>query len=159
MNKNVIEILTLLMQIFIDKIDLLSLKKDITDSLEEQGYELEDINKAFEFMYKDPFAVSENDFYSDQKDSGYNRVFTKIEKLYFDDEVKNIIIKLNKSGLLNTEKLEVIIDQLLSMAFFNNLTIESMWDVIDEIVEDDYKLYIISESINEFNGKAIKFQM
>ncbi|MCC3143816.1 DUF494 domain-containing protein [Halanaerobium sp. Z-7514] len=159
MNKNVIEILTLLMQIFIDKIDLLSLKKDITESLEEQGYEREDINKAFEFMYKDPFNVSDKDFYTDQKESGYNRVFSKIEKMYFDDEVKTIIYQLNKLGILDTEELEIIIDQMLSMAFFNNLTLESIWELIDDVVDDDYQLYIISESIDFFNGNAIKFQM
>ena len=159
MNKNVIEVLSILIQKMLNDEDLWRKQDDIVVELEDQGYTIENISEAFEIIFSEVISVDDQDFYIDyEMPSGYNRVFTKIEKFYFSNEIKTIIYKLNKLGILKADELEIIIYRMMQIAAVDDLRAELVWDIINDVVDDSELLITISAEINEFDGSFSKHQ-
>lgn len=159
MNKKVIEILSKLIQKMLNDEDLWRQEEDIIIELEDQGYTIEDISEAFEIIFSEVISVEDRDFYIDyEMNSGYNRVFTKVEKFYFSNEVKAIIYKLNRLGILSADELEIIIFRMMQIASVDDLKAELVWDIINDVVDDTELMLTISTEINEFDISFLKQQ-
>ena len=159
MNKNVIEILSILIKKMLSDQDLWSNQDDIIVELEDQGYTIENISEAFDIMFSEIISVKDNNFYIDDKmKSGYNRVFTKVENFYFNKEIKSLIYKLNNLELLTADELELIINRMMQTAAIDELKPDLVWDIINEVVEDSDIIYMISAELNEFDSSILKYQ-
>ena len=159
MNKKVIKILSTLIKKMANGEDLWQKQEDITIELEDQGYTIENISEAFEIIFSEIISVEDRDFYIDyEMDSGYNRVLTKVEKFYFSNEIKAIIYKLNRLGILPADELEIIIHRMMQLAAVDDLKAELVWDIIDEVVNDSELMITISAEINEFDSSLLKQQ-
>jgi Smg protein len=159
MNKKVIEILSILIQKMLNDEDLWRKEEDIIIELEDQGYTIEDISEAFEIIFSEVISVEDRDFYIDyEMNSGYNRVFTKVEKFYFSNEIKAIVYKLNRLGILSADELEIIIYRMMQIASVDDLKAELVWDIINDVVDDSELMLTISTEINEFDISFLKQQ-
>ncbi len=159
MNKKVIEILSKLIQKMLNDEDLWRKEEDIIIELEDQGYTIEDISEAFEIIFSEVISVEDRDFYIDyEMNSGYNRVFTKVEKFYFSNEIKAIVYKLNRLGILSADELEIIIYRMMQIATVDDLKAELVWDIINDVVDDSELMLTISTEINEFDISFLKQQ-
>ncbi|WP_076543555.1 MULTISPECIES: DUF494 family protein [Halanaerobium] len=159
MNKKVIEILSILIQKMLHDEDLWRKQDDIIIELEDQGYTIEDISEAFEVIFSEVISVEDRDFYIDyEMNSGYNRVFTKVESFYFSNEIKTIIYKLNRLGILSADELEIIIYRMMQVASVDDLRADLVWDIINDVVDDSELMITISAEINEFDGNFSKQQ-
>ncbi|MFN2341437.1 MAG: DUF494 family protein [Halanaerobium sp.] len=159
MNKKVIEILSILIQKMLHDEDLWRKEEDIIIELEDQGYTIENISEAFEIIFSEVISVEDRDFYIDyEMNSGYNRVFTKVEKFYFSNEIKAIIYKLNRLSILSADELEIIISRMMQLASVDDLKAELVWDIINDVVDDSELMFTISAEINEFDSSLLKQQ-
>ena len=159
MNKNVIEILSILIQKMLNDEDLWRKQEDVIIDLEDQGYTIENISEAFEIIFSEVISVEDRDFYIDyEMPSGYNRVLTKVEKFYFSSEIQAIIHKLNRLGILSADELEIIIYRMMQTAAVNDLKADLIWDIIEEVVDDSELMLTISAEINEFDSNLLKQQ-
>ncbi len=162
MNKNVIEILNILIKKLLNEDDIESNKRNITIKLENRGYSIQDINKAFKFLLQDDDNfenIDEREFYIDrniQSGSDYNRVFTKTENMVFDKQIKNLIYKIKNLEVLKTYELELIIEHMLHMAVYGDLEVDLVWEIITDVVKNNEAVLLISEEISEFNDNEFK---
>lgn len=157
MNKNLVQILSILIQKLLKDEDLWSNQDEIIIDLEDQGYTVEDISEAFEIIFTKVIDLEEKDFYIDtDMTSGYNRVFTDVEKFYFDNETKSIIYKLNKLGILKADTLEIIIHRLIKIAVLNDLEADLIWEVIDDEIDNEKTIVKIAAEIEEFEDNFLK---
>ena len=159
MNKNVVEILSILIHKMLNDEELWGNQEDIIIELEDQGYTIENISEAFEIIFSEVISVEDRDFYIDyEMSSGYNRVFTKVENFYFSKEIKAIIYKLNGLGILSADELEIIIYRMMQTASVDDLKAELVWDIINDVVDDSELMLTISAQINEFDSSFLKQQ-
>jgi len=159
MNKKVVEILSILIQKMLHDEDLWRKQEDIIIELEDQGYTIENISEAFEIIFSEEISVEDREFYIDyEMNSGYNRVFTKVEKFYFSNEMKALIYKLNRLGILSADELEIIIYRMMQIASVDELKAELVWDIINDVVDDSELMLTISAEINEFDISLLKQQ-
>jgi len=157
MNKNVVEILSILINKMLNDENLWKKQKNIVIELEDQGYTIENISEAFEIIFSEGISVEERDFYIDyEMPSGYNRVFTKVENFYFSKKIKAIIYKLNSLKILKADELEIIIFKMMQQASVDDLKTDSVWNIINDVVDDSELLITISAEINEFDGNFLK---
>lgn len=159
MNKKVIEILSILIHKMLNDVDLWEEQEDIVIELEDKGHTIENISEAFDILFSEVISVSDSDYYIDREmNSGYNRVFTKVENFYFTKEMKTIILKLNAMGVLSADELEIIIFRMFQLAAANNLETDLVWEIINDVVDDSELLMTISAEFNEFNSGLLKQQ-
>lgn len=159
MNRDVIEILSILIKKMLNDQDLWLEQDEIIIELEDSGYSIENIKAAFTVVFNEVITAGDQDFYIDYAmKSGYNRVFTKTEKVYFDNDVRKLILKLNKLGILSADQLEIIIFRMMDFAVYNELKPDLVWEIINDVVEDNETLYLISDEIAEFNSSILKYQ-
>lgn len=157
MNNNVIKIIGILIKKMLKDEKLWENYDKIVDDLEEQGYSYENINEAFDFLYSEEITVDDSGFYIDyEMSSGYNRSFTKVENFYFSKEVKAVIYKLNSLEILSAEELELIIFRMMQVAAYNDLKLDLVWEIINDVVDDQELLLDISSQIKEFDGNFFK---
>lgn len=157
MNKNIVEILGILIKKMLNDEDLWKKQKNIVIELENQGYTIENISEAFDIIFSEGISVEDRDFYIDyEMSSGYNRVFTKVENFYFTNEIKAIIYKLNALSILKADELEIIIFRMMQQASIGDLKTDLIWDIINEVIDDSELLLTISAEINEFDGNFLK---
>ena len=159
MNKKVVEVLSILIHKMLNNEELWKKQEDIVIELENKGYTIENISEAFDIMFSEIISVGNQDYYMDyEMHSGYNRVFTKVEKFYFNSEIKSIIYKLNAMGILTADELEVIIFRMFQLASVNDLESDLIWEIISEVVDDSDLLLTISAEFNEFTPDLLKQQ-
>jgi len=155
MNKEIIEIVNILIQKLLSEDDIKGNKENIIVNLENEGYTIEDINKAFQFIFDGNKSFEDTEFYVDKElasGPNYNRVLTKTEKMVFDDKMKSLIYKLNNLELLKSFELELLIEHMLHTSVFNELDTAVVWELLNEIVEDSGTITSISKNLDEFRG-------
>lgn len=160
MNKNVIEILNFLLKKIIKEDDIEENREKFVITLENRGYTIEDINKAFDFIINgrfDPFderiiPVADTEFYIDRNSvSGYNRVLADSEKRVFNKEIKSLIYKINELKVLKTYEFELLLEHMFHSGVYAELEAEDVWELIEILISDPETKIIISQAISEFN--------
>jgi Smg protein len=151
MKNNVIEIISMIIKRML-KEEVLDQEKVISELL-NLGYNIEDIDQAFEII------LSESDYYGEDENNKvlrvdnakYNRVFTIAEKLYLPLKLQGLIYRLIVLNVLSPKKSEKLIYKTTQKVYKGSANTADLWDVLNEVVDDDSKLEIISEKIPEFN--------
>jgi Smg protein len=165
MNKNVIEILNFLLTKILREDDIEENREKIVITLENEGYTIEDINRAFDFIINGSLKsiderispVTDTEFYIDRNsNSGYNRVLAESEKRAFNDNIKSIIYRINELKVLKAYELELLIEHMFHNSVYEDLEAEDIWDLLDVLVKDPDTKIIISQAISEFNDIYFK---
>lgn len=153
MNENVIEIIGILIKRMIDDEEILLEEEVIIQELLELGYNIRDIDQAFELIYNGTEIIEAENVDFDELDQipYYNRIFTFAEKMYLPLNIQGLIIKMMFSKLLSIKESEEIIVRAIQYSYTGLVSITELWDIVEEVVEDQQKLDLISNKIAEFN--------
>ncbi|NLJ84608.1 MAG: DUF494 family protein [Halanaerobiaceae bacterium] len=151
MKNNIIEIVSLLIQRLLVDGEVV-MEEEIVMELLELGYEIKDIDEAFELIYNGTEIIEAENVRTDSSRAFeiYNRVFSEAEKLYLPLNIQGLLIKVIFSGVLSIEESEEIIKRLIQASYHEHISRLSLWDVIEEVVEDHSKLYLLLNEISEF---------
>jgi len=151
MKSNIIEIVTLLIQRLLVDGEVF-MEEEIVMELLELGYEIKDIDQAFELIYNGTEIIeAENPQPKQSRELGfYNRVFSNAEKMYLPLNIQGLLIKIVFSRILSVDEYEEIIKRLIQSSYHELISEQSLWDIIEDVVEDQYKLYLLLNEINEF---------
>lgn len=155
MNETVIEIVSFLIKKLLnDEEELIIREEEIVEELLELGYDIQDIDQAFELIYDGAEIIEEeNVYYGDTaKKSDYNRIFSVAEKMYLPLKVRGLMIKLMASNYLSTKENEEIIIRAIQNSLNGLNTTHYLWNIVEEVVEDQKKLDLIYNNITEFNN-------
>lgn len=152
MNNNIIEIIGLLIQKMLQDDDPILDEEDIIQELVEMGYDIKDIDYAFELIYNSADIIEEENFYfpSSGKSSLYNRVFTRSEKLYISNNIQGILLKLFALSVLTPREYETIVGKVIQNNFDGNTETSDLWDFIEEVIKDNKRLELITDKMPEF---------
>ena len=150
MNSNILEILNIMIKKFLQEKDKNINEKEIMQEFQEYGHEREDINKALKLFYASTDDSRQNFDRSDNIDDIYNRVFTLSEKLYLPIKLQGLIQRLVILSVLNPAESESLITQIINTSYRGTLETSDIWDILEDIVEDETKLNLISQEIPEF---------
>src|SRR5690554_6167493 len=153
MNENVIEIVGILIKRMIDDEEILLEEEVIIQELLELGYNIRDIDQAFELIYNGTEIIESENVDFDELDQipYYNRIFTFAEKLYLPLNIQGLLIKMMFSKLLSIKESEEIIVRTIQYSYTGIVSITEFWDIVEDVVEDQQKLDLISNKISEFN--------
>ena len=159
MTTDVFEIIGELVKKLLHDQDLVENEREIINSLKKKGYDVADINRAFEFIFSSSNNAALNweaevelndEQETEEKDWGLkNRVFDTREKFKLDLDVQGIIFKLLSLDLVNEQELEKSIARAISQPK-SELDILEFWQVLEEVIDDELRLTMIIEKIPEF---------
>ncbi|MCK8816542.1 DUF494 family protein [Natroniella sulfidigena] len=154
MNNNVFKIISYLVKNLLHEEELVEDEEKLITFLRDEGYGLEEINQAFEFIFASSERINSTDEllsgkYIEQQDDCKHRVFSFREKFKFDLKMQGVILKLNCLNLIAEEELEELIAELFKM-HNEYLNIEYLWEVLQQVIEDELRLSFIVQHISEF---------
>ncbi|WP_018250098.1 DUF494 family protein [Orenia marismortui] len=157
MNQNIFEIISQLVKRLLHDGEIIQDEEKLINSLREEGYNLDDISQAFEFIFSSSEIIDlpENKSNKTNNKRFKNRVLDFREKSKFDIEVQGIIMKLNVLNLLRDGELEKVITRCL-VGSNKVIDISDLWKVLKEVVNNELRLAIISNEIKEFKDNDIK---
>lgn len=70
--------------------------------------------------------------------------------MYLPLNIQGLLIKIVFSRILSVDEYEEIIKRLIQSSYHELISEQSLWDIIEDVVEDQYKLYLLLNEINEF---------
>lgn len=154
MNTNIIEIISLLIQKMLNNEDLIMEEEEVVQELLDLGYDIKDIDQAFELIYNTTDIIeAENIPLSDLEEATfYNRVFTIGEKLYLPVKLQGLIRRLLAMNLLTPKENEALIMKITQNSYYGSTATSDLWDILEEVVADQKKLELISAEIPEFKN-------
>ncbi len=153
MNSSVFEIIGQLVKRLLYDGDITKDEKKLINSLREEGYNLEEINKAFEFIYSSSEIINLSKTDQQSKDSEQqfkHRRLNYREKFKLSLETQGIILELKRLNLVNEEELEELINKSI-MQRDDTIGIKQFWKVVKTVIDDELRLYLISQKIDPFN--------
>ena len=151
MNNSVIEIISIIIKKML-KDEFIDQEEVITDLIDE-GYEVEDIDKAFALILsEDNIIEDENNILENDFTDNYNRIFTNSEKMYLPIKLQGLIYRLILKNVLSPTESEKLISRTVKNVYNGAVKTRDLWDVLRDIIDDDRRLEIISKEIPEFNN-------
>jgi uncharacterized protein Smg (DUF494 family) len=91
--------------------DLLETETEIVESLMDQGYSLEEINSAFDWLFS---LVTKGMTKKRIKPTTSKRVLHHLERLKLNSQAYGLLIRMQESGLITPAQQEEIIEQALT---------------------------------------------
>lgn len=150
MNSNVIEIVTILVQKLLHNEDLAANEEEIIQGLLDLGYNLRDIEIAFELIFSSAeiIGVTEN-FENHNYLPTSERIFSNRERFMFSDEVRDCLYKMMRVRLISYEELEDMIKRgYASQA--QELGMKELWFFLRSAVRDKLRLTVIKNLFPAF---------
>ncbi|AZR74798.1 hypothetical protein BBF96_02500 [Anoxybacter fermentans] len=149
MNSNVLEIVTILVKKLLHNEDLINNEEEIIKGLLELGYNLNDIEMAFELIFSSTeiIGVSES-FENHNYLPTSQRIFSIRERFIFSSEVQNVLLILLREKFLTLAILEEIIHKGFNLFF--NVGIKELWYLLRITIDDEILLTRIKNRISSF---------
>lgn len=150
MNSNVIEIVTILVQKLLHNEDLTANEEEIIQGLLDLGYNLKDIEIAFELIFSSAEIIGVSENYENHNYLPTSeRVFTVRERFMFTDESQNCLYNLVKVHLITHDELEELIKRgYASQA--QELGMKELWFFLRSNVRDKLRLTVIKNLFPAF---------
>lgn len=154
MNEEVIEIISLLIKRMLNDEELVLEEEELIQELIDEGYDIKDIDKAFELIYNDTDIIEAENIETDNLENlkYYNRIFTMAEKMYLPLNIQGLLIKLISSNLLSNKENEEIIIKAIKNSYVGGISPINLWNIVEEVVSDESKLGLITVKITEFKN-------
>lgn len=147
MNSNVIEIVTILVQKLLHNEDLSANEEEIIQGLLDLGYNLRDIEVAFELIFSSAeiIGVSEN-FENHKYLPTSERILSPRERFVFSDEARGVLFYLHKVGLLTDGELEELIKRGTT-SLSQEIGLKELWFFLKTEIRDPIRLTVIKKQI------------
>ncbi len=153
MNNSIIKIISILVQRMLQENEVFE-EEELVQDLINLGYNIEDIDQAFELIFSSK-EIIEGDEITAVKNP-YNRVFTLAERIYLPIDLRGLIRRLIMLNVLSSGENELLITKIIQNIYNGSAKIEDLWLILEEIIEDNYKLELILKEIPEFKNHIHK---
>lgn len=152
MNSNVIEIVTILVQKLMHDEDLLHNEEEIIQTLVDMGYNLKDIEVAFELIFspEEIIGLSE-EFENHTYLPNSERILSTRERFAFSNEAQAILLKLIREGFIDHKELEGIIQKGAGLHSFN-LGVQELWSLLKSTLRNKLRLTMIKKYVSAFQN-------
>ena len=151
MNENVIEIVSYLVKKIMHNEDVVENEQKLVQNLVNQGYEIADIDTAFELIFSSELYCE-----AESEEGGFNlsnshRVLDFRERFKLSLKVRGLLIRLSALNLINDEELEDILK--MSLRFRQTeIGLKGFWRVLQRVVDNPSRLSLIIENSPEFKS-------
>ena len=151
MNNSVIEIVSIIIKKML-KDEFIDQKEVITELIDD-GYEVEDIDRAFALILSEENILEETEEdITDNKQINYNRIFTSSEKMYLPLKLQGLIYRLMLKNVLSANESEKLISRTVKNVYNGSIKTKDLWNTLRDIINDERRLEIISKEIPEFSN-------
>ncbi len=150
MNSNIIEIVTILVQKLLHNEDVQENEEEIINGLLDLGYELKEIEIAFELIFSSAEIIGLSDSFQNLKYLPTSiRILSLRERIVFTEEAQLILMELLYQKLLTDGELEDIIQKASSIAF-EEAGKNELWYLLKTSIRDRTVLARIKHHIPVF---------
>jgi len=156
MKEKIFDILNYLIEELLNSGDEVVDQKDLIDDLVDMGYDLDDIDEAFQLIFEKPEIIEGENLEAISKRKFLNRVFTVQEKMYLPKEYRGLIKRLLLMNVITIKETETVINKIIQNVYYNNSKDFDFWDLIQDVVEDEKRIEYISNHFREFSTKLSK---
>lgn len=111
MRNRIMDIVSFIIKEVLEGKDLLETETEIVESLMDQGYSLEEINSAFDWLSS---LVTKGMTKKRIKPTTSKRILHHLEKLKLSSQAYGLLIRMQESGLITSAQQEEIIEQALT---------------------------------------------
>ena len=138
MRNRILEIVVFLMDYMRDNTERSSGTDELSATLLDMGYSEHEINTAYDW-FLDQFSSNTEEYYSAFPIGSYSsRIFTEQERIQLSTEAQGFLLKLNHSGILNNEQLEIILERTMLLTG-EAITLEQIKIVVSSVIFKDYE--------------------
>ncbi|HKL12019.1 MAG TPA: DUF494 family protein [Halanaerobiales bacterium] len=156
MREKIFDILSYLIEELLNSGDDVVDQEDLISELVDKGYEIEDIDEAFQLIFEKPEIIEHNDIEGISEDNFLNRVFTIQEKMYLPKEHRGLIKRLLLMNVMTIKETEEVVNKIIQNVYYNNNKNFDFWDLIQDVIEDEKRIKYISNHFKEFSTKLSK---
>ena len=111
MRSRIMDIISFIIKEILGGKDLFETETEIVESLMDQGYSLEEINSAFDWLFS---LVTKGMTKKRIKPTTSKRILHHLERLKLSSPAYGLLIKMQESGLITPTQQEEIIEQALT---------------------------------------------
>lgn len=115
--------------------------------MKNNQHKMNDIDKILELIFSTGDIIDDD---IDNINEYYNRIFTRSEKIYLPVELQGLIQRM--LNILTPEESESLISRALQTSYSGKAGSKDIWDILNEVVDDQDRLELISQKIPEFNN-------
>lgn len=110
MPSRIVNIISFIIKEVLEGKDLLETESEIVESLLDQGYNLEEINSAFDWLFS---LITKGMAKKRIKSTTSKRILHHLERLKLSSPAYGLLIKMQETGLITPAQREEIIEQAL----------------------------------------------
>lgn len=154
MNENVIEIVSYLVKRIMHNEDVIENEEQLVENLVNQGYEIADIDMAFELIFSSNIYDEENEV----KDNNHKfelkrsqRILDVRERFKLSIPVQGALLRLTNLGLISDDELEEVLEKTVHIKK-KELGLKSLWNLLRKVVDEPTRLSVIIENSPEFES-------
>jgi Smg protein len=155
MNENVIEIVSYLVKRIMHNEGMIEDEKKLVKNLVNQGYEIDDIDMAFELIFSSNLNTNQNNnFEAEEGKLEFNnsqRVLDFKEKFKLSLSAQGVLIRLSTLDLISDEELEKILDKSVHSRK-PEINLKDLWKVLQKIINNPARLSLVIENSPEFKS-------
>lgn len=138
MRNRILEIVVFLMDYMRDNTDKSNSTDELSTTLLDMGYSEHEINTAYDW-FLDQFSSNTEEYYSSFPIGSYSsRIFTDQEKLQLTTDAQGFLLKLNHTGILTDEQLEIILERTMLLTG-EPISLEQIKIVVSSVIFKDYE--------------------
>lgn len=150
MNSNIIEIVTILVQKLIHNEDVQGNEEEIIQGLLELGYDLNEIEIAFELIFSSTEIIGVTESFENLQYLPHSvRILSRRERLSFSDQAQRALLEMIYQKLLSDEELEDIIQKASSVPAVE-AGVKELWYLVKTSITDRLLLARIKRQIDAF---------
>lgn len=151
MNSNIIEIVTILVQKLIHNEDVQGNEEEIIQGLLELGYDLREIEIAFELIFSSTEIIGITESFENLQYLPHSvRILSRRERLSFSLEAERVLLEMIYQRLLSNDELEDIIQKASSVSTVE-AGVKELWYLVKTSIKDRVLLARIKHQIDAFN--------
>ncbi|KXS45252.1 MULTISPECIES: DUF494 family protein [unclassified Candidatus Frackibacter] len=150
MNENVIEIVSYLVKRIMHNEDIIENEKKLIQRLLNQGYEIDDIDMAFELIFTSDLPQNDNEEGRLEFNDAH-RVLDFKERFKLSLPVQGVLIRLSTLSLISDEELEKILEKTLHFRE-PEIGLKNLWRVLQKVINNPARLSLIIENSPEFKS-------
>ncbi|MGM0472211.1 MAG: DUF494 family protein [Bacillota bacterium] len=150
MNENVIEIVSYLVKRIMHDDDIIENEEELVRNLIDQGYDIDDIDTAFDLIFATDVADDENKD-EELKFAEANRILDLRERFKLSTSAQGVLIRLASLSLINDDELERVLKKTLQTRE-REIGLKNLWQVLQKVIDSPMRLSTIIENSPEFDS-------
>jgi|GEM_PF-1322120 len=156
MREKIFDILSYLIEELLNSGDEVVDQDLLIDDLVDMGYELDDIDEAFQIIFEKPEIIEADDVEGLSEDNFLNRVFTVQEKMYIPKQYRGLIKRMLMINIITIKETEEIVNKIIQNVYYGKKEGFDFWDLIQNVVKDEKRIEYISDHFSGFSANLSK---